>query len=407
KDWDGAPFDNVYFLRNPGMKQVHLMRYSDEAALREDRPVENDVFAVYRRAFMTSDLTARHFRDREAVWDAAMEPNDGGVRYLVENIDAVLDPGLKQAQAAERLIEAAAALATPLRGLHHAEGDEARKEQDAKMTRLRVALNAAFQRSELRAFAHLRRAMMLDPADVRGVFLNTAALRQETLDEMAGAAALPADHADDPWADHGTVEAVEAPVAKRRERPDVFAESLMNRWADQLRRLQRDDRALGELGVAPETIGVLIDELLIGASRVGLLDRIAELARRETRSASVRWVEVADRVAQIAAMRVNDFVAYLGYADVPAAERPGFPEAPKEASRAIFTLGGLATPGEAVGDAPEMLERIAFIDWGVALRAFGVENVGHAAGREISEDQNRRLAEILDLIDVGRTRAKV
>ncbi|MEO0361880.1 MAG: virulence factor SrfC family protein, partial [Pseudomonadota bacterium] len=46
KDWDGAPFDNVYFLRNPGMKQVHLMRYSDEAALREDRPVENDVFAV-------------------------------------------------------------------------------------------------------------------------------------------------------------------------------------------------------------------------------------------------------------------------------------------------------------------------------------------------------------------------
>ena len=111
--------------------------------------------------------------------------------------------------------------------------------------------------------------------------------------------------------------------------------------------------------------------------------------------------DVADRVTQIATMRLNDFVAYLGFADTPAAERPGFPEAPKQSSRSIFSLGGLATPGVEVGATPESLKRLAFVDWGVALRVFFNENVGHSAGREISDEQNRQLGEILELVNIG------
>jgi hypothetical protein len=398
QNWDGKPFDNVFFLRNPGIKQVHLMHYKDEATRIEDRPVTNDVFSTYQRAFLSSPLTAKHFRDREAVWSAAMEPNDGGVRYLVENIIRVLDPGLKQTQAGERLIEAAAAISMPLQALYHADGDEARKEHDAKMTKLRSDLHQAFQRSELRAFAHFRRAMMLSPADVRGTFLNTAALRDEALAETAEPVAA---IIDDPWADDLQMDEPAAPAPKRRERPEIFADQMINLWAAQLRHFQLDDKALTELGLAPDVVGILIDELLVGVRRVGLAEDLAGLVRRETESAGARWIDVADRVTQIATMRLNDFVAYLGFADTPAAERPGFPEAPKQSSRSIFSLGGLATPGVEVGATPESLKRLAFVDWGVALRVFFNDNVGHSAGREISDEQNRQLGEILELVNIG------
>ncbi len=407
RDWDGKPFHNIFFLRNPGMKQVHLMHYKDEAALIEDRPVTNDVFSTYRRAFLSSSLTADHFGDREAVWKAAMEPNDGGVRYLVENIIQVLDPDLKQVQAGARLVEAAAAISAPLRGLYHAEGDEARKEHDVKMIKLRSDLNKAFQRSELRAFSHFLRAMMLSPADVRGTFLNTAALRDDALAESAEAEPEPVAAAiDDPWADDGPADEPAAPAPKRRERPEIFADRMINLWVGQLRQFQMDDKALAELGLAPEIVGTLIDELLVGASRTGLAEDLAELVRRETLSAGIRWIDVADRVTQIAAMRLNDFVAYLSFTHTPAGERPGFPEAPGQQRRSIFSLGDLTTPGLEVGETRELLKRRAFLDWGVALRAFGHDNVGHSAGRDISDEQNRRLGEILELVDIGSRQAQ-
>ena len=58
-----------------------------------------------------------------------------------------------------------------------------------------------------------------------------------------------------------------------------------------------------------------------------------------------------------------------------------------------------------LGAAPELLARAAFIDWGVALRAFGKANVGHAGGRDITEDQNRQLGEAIQRIEIFQDEA--
>jgi hypothetical protein len=247
--------------------------------------------------------------------------------------------------------------------------------------------------------------MMLSPADVRGTFLNTAALRDDALAESAEAESVAAV-IDDPWADDGPADEPAAPAPKRRERPEIFADQMINLWVDQLYRFQKDDKALAGLDLAPEIVDTLINELMVGASRTGLAEDLAELVRRETLSAGIRWIDVADRVAQIAAMRLNDFVAYLSFTHTPAGERPGFPEAPGQQRRSIFSLDDLATPGLEVGETRELLKRRAFLDWGVALRAFGNDNVGHSAGRDISDEQNRRLGEILALVDIGSRRAQ-
>lgn len=405
-DWDGKPFDNTYFLRNPGMKQVHLMQYADEGQLLEAAPVDNTSFQTYRRAFMESDLAAKHFRDRDAVWNAALQPNDGGVEYLVEQLAATLDPDLKLNQAKERLLEAAASLAAPLRGLYHAEGDEAMQARDAALVALRRSLHAAFQKDGLKDFAHFRRAMMVETADVRGAFLNVAAMREDQLEAKTEAASAPAaaedPWADDPWAaDTAPADAAE-PTAPRqkRGRPEVFAERLLNLWSGKLRRFQQDEQALATLGLGHESAGQVIDELLVGAERLGLAGDVANIVRDETRSASVRWPDVADRVTEAAAMRLNDFVAFLGFDAAEVSALPGFPEAPQEPQRKIFASTLTQGADIQLGAAPDMLARTAFMDWGVALRAFGKANVGHAGGRDITEAQNRMLGEALAQIEI-------
>ena len=401
EDWDGKPFNNTFFLRNPGMKQIHLMAYNDIETLDEQGPVDGEAFRDFREGFMTSEDVGRHFADRQAVWDAALAPNDGGVTYLVENIVAALDPNLKRKQASERLVEAAAALHQPLKGLYYAEGDEARREKDMALVQLRKDLHGALRVNELRGFCHLQRALMLDPAAIRGTFLNVASMRDDELepsDVAEDAADDPFD--DDPWADTPAPTAVtEKP--RRRERPEVFAERIVNLWAGQMRAFQQDDAALTALGLPAEVVGQIVDELLVGSSREGLAERISDDVRLETQGAGTRWVDVSDRVAGLTSMHLNDFVAFLGYAAREPNDRPGFPEAPKDRTRAIFSLDALSQPGMDLGETREQIERAAFIDWGVAFRDFGNANVGHSAGRDISDEQNARLGEILNLVDLG------
>jgi hypothetical protein len=412
-DWDGRPFDNTVFLRNPGMKQVYLMEYADEAALVESGPAKGSaaLVAEYKAAFLGSALVAKHFARKEEVWEAAMTPNDGGVAFLVGRLNEVLDPNLKHRQAAVRLVEAASALEQPLRAFYFADSDAARKERDEAVQKLRRELNARLRVSEFRSFAHLLRGLMVREEDVRGLFHNVAALREDQLadaEEAAGAsaeAATPFD--DDPWAEPAEPAAAAAPlrVVRRKDRPEVFASRVLNLWAAHLRAFQQNATALTVLGIPAELVGRIVDELLVGASRAELSDQIADDVRRETVSVGARWTDAADRVVRIAAQQVNDFVAYLGYGGLPPAERPGFPEPPKERTRPVFALTSLRRGEGELGDAREPIEVAFFVDWGVALRAFVGDNSGHTAGREISENQNRRLGAILTVVDPARLMA--
>lgn len=408
-DWDGKPFANTLFLRNPGMKQVHLMDYADVQTLEEAGPAAASagLIADYRQAFMSSEAVARHFARREEAWDAAMAPNDGGVAFLVQRLMEVLDPGLKRRQAAERLIEAATALERPLRGFYHAEGDAGRQQRDEALQRLRRELHGRLRKEDFRHLAHFLDQLMLPEADVRGVFLNVAALREDELEEDAPApepAAQPDDPWDaDPWAATSTGDAHTARPARRRaERPDVFATRVLNLWAARLRGLQQDERALELLDLPAMLVGQVVDELLIGAERAGLSERIADDVRRETLSVGARWVDAADRVIEIATFVINDFVAYLGYGALPPAERPGFPEPPQERQRPVFSPASLRRPGSELGDQRERMDIAFFVDWGVALRRFGNDNIGHAAGREISDEENQALGRLLGRIDPAR-----
>jgi hypothetical protein len=165
--------------------------------------------------------------------------------------------------------------------------------------------------------------------------------------------------------------------------------------------LSQNADAMQALGLEGRIIDDLVQELIVGAHRLMLTDVIARGVRAHVQSANVRWDDVADRAGCIAATAINDYVSYLGYGDLPESKRPGFPEPPKEPTRAIFAAPPKVDGAPALGASRLPLEQIYFLDWGVALRQLGLDNTSFAGGREIDEAQNRRLGEILETIAIA------
>ncbi len=406
QDWSGKPFDNTYFLRNPEFPLDGVFEYADDAGGRREVGIAAQAVArleANRAGMLEGEKAKKHFRDPALSWDAAMVFNDGGVSHLVANLERVLSPRLKTAQLVGRLTEQAQQLDGRLRRFYQADDDSSRKEKEQTLLNLRRRLYKAANDRGYRNFTQLLTCMKLAEADVRGAFLNVASLRIEPAPAEEASASTTAEADpwdDDPWAE--AAPAADAPKAapaprRQRDRFDLFAMQVLNLWTERVRGLSSDTQALAALGMDAQLVGDIGNELVIGAHRHELIDRLAERVRSQVAAANVRWDEVADRCAGIAAMLVNDYVSHLGFGDLAPDARPAVPEPPKLRQRGVFAAMPMPARGEipALGEQRAPMERDYFMDWGVALRQLGLDNVSFSGGREIDEADNRALGEIL------------
>ncbi|MFD2265035.1 virulence factor SrfC family protein [Lacibacterium aquatile] len=406
-DWDGKPFANTLFLRNPGMKQEHLMSYAEIKRLPDGSehlveggiaPAKAPVVAEYRDAFLTSEITAKHFANREAVWEAALSPNDGGISFLVDRLTNTIDERLKAKQIGERLSEQARVLHSQFRRFYHADDDAGRKEKDLAIQALRRDLFRQVDPQQYKPFLRLIAAMALEDRESRECFLTVAVPKQEPAAAEAPAAA------SDPWADDPWAEAPAAPVAAPapkpvvlQDRPAHFARDLMNLWADKLRRLPQ---AAAGFGISGRIIEDMASEMIVGANRLNLGGAIADVVRRQTQAANVRWDDVADRAANLANGILNDFVADLGFGVLPAGERPKRPKS----DLPIFAPPPIFQGLPSLGDHRQRLELDYFLDWATGLHRLALDNVSFGGGREIDDVGNARLGRILDALNPILTR---
>ena len=124
-NWDGRPFDNTFWLRNPTVIDERLMDYDDgrERGIAEtfaERAQE------LRGHFVANAEVRRHFADPARAWDEAFKANDGGVSYLVKSLIPVCDPAIKRAQVRGQLEVQIHRLVDRLAGFHSAaDGDSA------------------------------------------------------------------------------------------------------------------------------------------------------------------------------------------------------------------------------------------------------------------------------------------
>ncbi|QQP89205.1 virulence factor [Skermanella sp. TT6] len=402
-NFDGRPFDNTLLLRNPNFDQEWLVEYRAKPGSHEpERPLVEEALSrrneAHRRkleeSFFASTQVQRHVRDPRAAWEAILKLNDGGVTHIVDRLTGVSDPALKAAQVEQRLRESVLQLQNSLKRFYHGVDEEARREKEEALKALRKALVAAFQRKRFRTFPRFLSHLMVGERDLREIALNVAVMKIEEAEEA------PPDDLDI----FGSPVAAAAPARTARDdRPALFARELHRHWVGRLRHLPQEEQLLQHFGLEAQVVGDLVDQLVIAADRVGMIDKVATAIRSETALAAMRWDEIADRLVTIASNAFNVFVAEMGFHDVPSAQRPGVPEGSPTPNHRVFEPPPPVTGAlPALGDEPLLLEQRYFIDWGVAFLQAGLANLSYGGGRELDEAQNRALGDILSNLSVDR-----
>ena len=160
-----------------------------------------------------------------------------------------------------------------------------------------------------------------------------------------------------------------------------------------MRRIGADDKALSHFGVDRQHLGWLIDELVVGAHRLKLIDQLSHEVRELENAANAKWEEIAERQVRTASSALNGYVSALGFDRLPLDQRPGLP--PNSPTRRVFEGPAVVNGIPRLLENPQPIYADYCKDWMRAFLQLAMDNVGYEGGREISPEQNDRLGAIL------------
>ena len=342
----------------------------------------------------------RHFADPARAWDEAFKANDGGVSYLVKSLIPVCDPAIKRAQVRGQLEVQIHRLVDRLAGFHSAaDGDSRAKKRDLVHTVLRGLATCIQQQ----LFGELMAALQIADSALREIYfrISTARASDEAngrngkspaqVSQSTGAAVdLGAIFADVFGEEPGRSAPPSGVLEDRAER---FAREAADYWLENMRRVGADEKALSHFGVDRQHLGWLIDELIVGAHRLKLIDQLSHEVRELENAANAKWEEIAERQVRTASSALNGYVSALGFDHLPLDQRPGLP--PNAPTRRVFEGPAVVNGMPLLLENPQPIYADYCKDWMRAFLQLAMDNVGYEGGREISPEQNDRLGAIL------------
>ncbi len=402
-NWNGRPFDNALWLRNPSIEQNHLVTY--RMAMRDGRelPVEPRIETGYatsisaelpalRDNFLGDAEVVRYFRDPARAFDALLKPNDGGVAYIIEQVSQACDPAVKSEQIRRRLLRQAGLLAEQF-GRFYDAGSVGSKDETLKRSLAVVnAVGAAIRTDDgYRAMGHFIGALSTEESKLYELYLNVASLAGLE----APPPASPPTGLPDVFAGLGGETEIQAPDSSRGT-AEVFARKAVQTWIRDVRRFAADESDPRRRRLDREAAEFMAEQLVGAMHRLGVAAAIAKDVGA-LMSVSASWEAGAALAACIAANRINAVVCFLGYGDRPESERPPVPPGPRTPVRRAFQPPEAFAVVPALGDKARPIVADFAIDWMASFVQAAVDNIGHAHGRDISPEQNAALGRILDL----------
>lgn len=409
KDWDGGPFRNVFWMRNPSFKARAIFAYDGDRET-DILPGQKEFVANMRTAFLATPDVNRHFSNPTEAWNAAMKLNDGGVSYLRDRLSPMCNPDIKRRQITA-LVEEQTGLLTDRLAVYYKSGnmDEElnhKKEFGRKMTQL---LGRTIQ---LQRFGELLRELQLPvhdcfdlylqaenppppesqgddliaPLQTSGVVFGERTIASNIFDELFG----DADAAQSPAPDGGNTAAHDEEI---RDEAQYFGVLLEKHWISILTRLAEDKAMQNYFALPAREFGEFVHELIQGANRLGIRRQVEQTIRSVSQYRNVSREKLAWKQASLGTAIFGSYIDWLGYdpGRVPAARRQVSIEG---RSRNLF-----ADQPDVIGlpDLPveqSHFDRPFYIDWSAAFYDLIVRNVAFT-GQEFDLEQNSRLGNIL------------
>lgn len=414
RNWDGKPFRNAFWLRNPTYKDERVMAYAGERETGLAPAFEARRFPILRSTFVANEQVRQCFAEPERAWDEAFRPNDGGLAYLVEKLDPVCDPAIKRAQVRGQLDEQAARVVDGLAGFHNGNDSDARQKKQALVQQVLRGLGPCIKTQR---FGELVAALHVEPEDLRAIYFRSAAPRANGADgkpapsaprgpakEAVGAAVDLGDIFGEVFGEDAAPRQGPSPAAETlRDRPHRFADQSVELWLERIKRLSADERAARHFGLTTQHFGWLVDELSVGGSRIRLAEGLADRLRAVENAANAKWEDIAERQVRVASGAINGFVDWLGFDRVERDKRPGLP--PQAPTRRVFEDPPPVAGGPRLSEEPAPIYNTFCADWLRAFLQMALDNVGFEGGREITPEQNDRLGAILRKAEAARAAA--
>jgi len=399
QDWDGKPFDNSLFLRNPSFLSSPLtIRDKDkrEASL---NPGMQDFIDSMRRYCSESGLIRKHVADPKAAFDAALALNDGGVSYLVERITALCHPELKLRQIEARLDDERKTFKGALAQFFDGDGHD---KTDERTKAAEVISRALMPCAQVSDFCLLLDELTISLDEIRAIHGTIAALADDSgstgddgVDGVPAAAADAFDPFGDPVEQAVVVKEAAPPKPASLDRVGRFVQAVTEAWAEKISEAAEDDRLKTRFKIPTEEFRGLVQELIRGLEPVGVAARMADAIRRDTSHANAQWEVIAPRACLIAHRHAANYLMWLGHDLLPVSERADVPL--RNPQRKAFQPPKVP---EGLPDLPEMVVAHGQIDpfvldWVHVLRYIAAAHSGISGGYLLSRGDNEALGGIL------------
>lgn len=398
QQWDSQPFRNTYLVRKPRFETTFL-DLDDQGDEADFKPSSLSNLEQLEQAFVSRDLVKRHVAEPAEAWQAMLTLNDGGITRFSQALVPVSDLSFKLGRIREQLDELMDQLLPRLETYYESGGEDERarkKELANKIVGPLVSQNRHHVLGELLA------ALALPDEQLRELYLSGDFETDLVDDKEPDTASAPiADFdiwgSDDDSEPDATPANAAAPVLQSHEHR--FARAAFELWINHLRQVPRRLQLLDLLGLQPDAISAMVNEMIITAERLNLPTQLSQALLRRSQS-GVRHEAMVQRQVLTCQLMFNDFAAWFGHMSEPESERP---QGLLGAKAPLFSFYQ-SSQNERFPVLPEQTVDQAILfanDWFSGVAIHTQNNTGHRKGREITPEQNEQLGLAIKAFNKG------
>lgn len=407
-NWDGRPFRNLFWLRNPTVRDTRVMAEGPDK--RESGVAEafKERYRDLHDTFVACEPVRRHFDNPDEAWTEAFSPNDGGISYIVRKLTPICDPETKVSQIKNQLVVLRANIVRELERFYVSGDLQARIAQ-----RLDVGnkiMERLYDDASPARLGSLLRSLQLDSGDLAahlyGAFVHGAVAEPAADGTEASAAITPAAPSQPsrvgrarPGAPaatsapppSNTPAAPQAASSGRSTWERRAAEEVLRCWERTMSEVLDNAQLLRDLRIDRELLGEITADMLALARRTDLqgniekaIGKIAHTEQNEQRIA---------KGAVIGERHVNRLVSKMGFDTMPVDQRPTV--GIDGVTRPVFAPRPTTYGTEGWGSGPPEFFEQFFDDWANAFYKVIEDNANSMAGMTVNSEQNGRLGRIL------------
>lgn len=362
RSWDGDSFKNVFWLRDPKFPGKVYRKNSE--GKEEINPLEEARMTDMHHSFTTNAHAKKYMHNPDEAWQETVPAGKSGIDYIVKYLTPTCDKRIKNLQLSEAITQLKTDASAELAHFYDTNDPAARvekaREHSAELQWIfndmqneagrffGIFLDKIF--IENRTAYEIYYNLMADPAHKRADSLPEDAISSTEKYKISNTLKTKLESLNIIVADNDNettiiqklearfnlkVEAVLKLLEKRKvdiselfsKRPaeehqdiaEIYAQKIIAKWLEHLRSIDKSN--FEAWGIDNEAFRILIDEFDNTRKRVNLKMRLAEEVKIPI-SQFAPTNENYNLVASLTTSKLNNFVATVGFSEIPATERP-------------------------------------------------------------------------------------